>query len=91
MIKETEVGRSWPGRPFLKNHASPKGPAALTDCSPGRKAELLRPLPRVRNRPGSHAHAGALQEANPSGLTGQPDPEVYPVGPRRKWGVESGW
>lgn len=54
-----------------------KGPAALTDCSPGRKAELLRALPRVRNRPESHAHAGALQEANPSRLTGQPDPEVY--------------
>lgn len=42
---------------------------------------------RLRNRSELHAHA----EANPLGLIGQPDPEMYPVGHRRKQGGESGW
>lgn len=46
---------------------------------------------RLRNRSEPHAHSGALQEANPLGLTGQPDPEMYPEGHRRKQGGESGW
>lgn len=71
------------GTTFLKNHAFQKWAGVLrSDCSPEG---------RLRNRPEPHAHAEALQEANPLGLTGQPDSGNVPCGAQEEAGRGEGW
>lgn len=80
--------QAWVSFPKEARH-SRKGQLLSPDRSARRMAELLRALPRARSRPKPHAHPEAQQEAKPAVLTGEPSPEMYPVGHRGKQGGES--